>query len=166
MKAPKIIAGRLLGQPQQRGQRDLFRLALEYLKHGHAFDAFFVEHLLEDRRFEDAEPDPQPDPHHDDADEERDAPAPHQERSPDSQLKTSTARLARKNPAGAPNCGQEAMKPRLRSVRAHSIASNTEPPHSPAIGKSSVHRVNRQLVKKRPRTVSYYCDIVNLLTWS
>jgi len=51
--------------------------------------------------------------------------------SAESQLKTSTARLARKNPAGAPNCGQEAMKPRLRSVRAHSIASNTEPPHSP-----------------------------------
>src|ERR1700730_6705882 len=51
--------------------------------------------------------------------------------SPESQLKTSTAKLAKKNPAGAPNCGQEAMKPRLRSVRAHSIANNTEPPHSP-----------------------------------
>jgi hypothetical protein len=33
--------------------------------------------------------------------------------SPESQLKTSTAKLARKNPAGAPNCGHEAMKPRF-----------------------------------------------------
>ena len=51
--------------------------------------------------------------------------------SPDSQLKNSTARLARKNPAGAPNCGQDDRKPRFLLLRAHSIASNTEPPHSP-----------------------------------
>ena len=51
--------------------------------------------------------------------------------SPDNQLKIRTAEFARKNPAGAPNCGQEAMKPRCLLVRAHSIASSTEPPPSP-----------------------------------
>lgn len=51
--------------------------------------------------------------------------------SPESQLKNSTAQFARNRPAGAPNCGQEDRKPRFWSVRAHSIASNTDPPHSP-----------------------------------
>ena len=51
--------------------------------------------------------------------------------SPEIQLKISTAALARNSPAGAPNCGQEAMNPRCLLVRAHSIASSTEPPHSP-----------------------------------
>ena len=51
--------------------------------------------------------------------------------SPESQLKIKTATLASSNPAGAPNCGQEATKPRWALVRAHSIDSNTEPPHSP-----------------------------------
>src|SRR6202022_1771720 len=57
---------------------NLFGLALEYLKHGYALDALFVEHFLEDRCFEDAEPDPQTDPDHDDADQEWNAPAPDQ----------------------------------------------------------------------------------------
>ena len=51
--------------------------------------------------------------------------------SPDIALKVKTARLASSNPAGAPNCGQDAMKPRWALVRAHSIDSNTDPPHSP-----------------------------------
>ncbi len=51
--------------------------------------------------------------------------------SPDIELNTSTARLARNNPDGTPNCGQDATKPRWRLVRAHSIDSSTEPPHSP-----------------------------------
>src|SRR3954469_8349197 len=51
--------------------------------------------------------------------------------SPEIQLKTNTAKLARNSPAGAPNCGQDAIKPRFLLVRAHSIASSTEPPHSP-----------------------------------
>ena len=51
--------------------------------------------------------------------------------SPESQLNTSTATLARNSPAGAPNCGQAERKPRFLLVRAHSIASRTEPPHSP-----------------------------------
>ena len=34
-------------------------------------------------------------------------------------------------PAGTPNCGHEAMKPRLPWVRDHSMAISTEPPHSP-----------------------------------
>ena len=51
--------------------------------------------------------------------------------SPDIWLKASTARLARNSPHGTPNCGQEAMKPREPSVRAHSIDISTEPPHSP-----------------------------------
>src|SRR5271165_2209823 len=51
--------------------------------------------------------------------------------SPEYQLKNSTATLARNSPAGPPNSGQEARKPRFFVVCAHSIASNTEPPHSP-----------------------------------
>ena len=78
-ESAKDIARRLLRQPQQRRQRDLLGLALEHFEHRHAFDAVFGDHLLEDRGFEDAEPDPQPDPDHDDADQKRDAPAPHQE---------------------------------------------------------------------------------------
>ena len=51
--------------------------------------------------------------------------------SPEYQLKNSTATLARNSPAGAPNCGHEVMKPRFLLVRHHSMASSTEPPHSP-----------------------------------
>ena len=51
--------------------------------------------------------------------------------SPDIRLKTSTARLARNRPAGPPNCGHEARKPRSLLWRAHSIDNSTEPPHSP-----------------------------------
>ena len=65
--------------------------------------------------------------------------------SPESQLNTSTARLARKNPAGAPNCGQDEMKPRCLLVRAHSIASSTEPPHSPP---TPMPWINRMMVNK------------------
>ena len=46
-------------------------------------------------------------------------------------LNTNTARFASNSPAGPPNCGHEVMKPRCLLVRAHSIASSTEPPHSP-----------------------------------
>src|SRR5438067_644763 len=52
-------------------------------------------------------------------------------RSPEIALNASTARFARKSPAGTPNCGHDAMKPRCLVVLAHSIASRTEPPHSP-----------------------------------
>ena len=51
--------------------------------------------------------------------------------SPESQLKANTATLASSIPAGAPNCGHAVIKPRWELVRAHSIDSNTEPPHSP-----------------------------------
>ena len=51
--------------------------------------------------------------------------------SPEYQLKNSTAQFARNNPQGAPNCGHAERKPRFLLVRAHSIASSTEPPHSP-----------------------------------
>ncbi len=48
-----------------------------------------------------------------------------------SALKPRTAMLAKKRPAGTPNCGHEAMSPRRWFVFAHSIESSTEPPHSP-----------------------------------
>ena len=51
--------------------------------------------------------------------------------SPDQWLNARTARLARNRPAGTPNCGQDATRPRWPWVRAHSIASSTDPPHSP-----------------------------------
>jgi hypothetical protein len=51
--------------------------------------------------------------------------------SPDSSLKASTARFARKRPAGTPNCGHDAISPRCPWVRDHSMAIKTEPPHSP-----------------------------------
>ncbi len=51
--------------------------------------------------------------------------------SPDIWLKASTARLARNSPAGTPNCGHEAAKPRWALVLVHSIDISTEPPHSP-----------------------------------
>src|SRR5438874_7558551 len=73
------IARRLLRHPQQRGQRDLLRLPLEYFQDRHAFDALFGKHLLEDRGLGDAEPDPQTDPDHDNAEKERDPPSPNQE---------------------------------------------------------------------------------------
>ena len=62
--------------------------------------------------------------------------------SPDNQLKIRTAEFARKNPAGAPNCGQDAMKPRCLLARAHSIASSTEPPHSPPTPMPWTRRMN------------------------
>jgi hypothetical protein len=51
--------------------------------------------------------------------------------SPDIRLNARIARLARKKPAGPPNCGHDAISPRFLLVPAHSIDSNTEPPHSP-----------------------------------
>src|ERR1700752_2885133 len=51
--------------------------------------------------------------------------------SPDIWLKASTARFARNKPQGTPNCGHDAISPRLLSLRAHSIDISTEPPHSP-----------------------------------
>src|SRR5258708_745730 len=65
----------LLRHPQQRGQRDLLRLTLEHFQDRHTFNAFFVEHLLEDRGLGDAEPDPQTDPNHDNAEKERNPPS-------------------------------------------------------------------------------------------
>ena len=50
---------------------------------------------------------------------------------PEIVLNAKTTRLARNSPAGTPNCGHEATKPRWALVRAHSIDSSTEPPHSP-----------------------------------
>src|SRR6202035_1943294 len=73
------ITRRLLRHTQQRGQRNLFRLTLEYFQDGHAFNAFFVEHLLKDRGLADTEPDPQTDPDHDNAEKERNSPSPNQE---------------------------------------------------------------------------------------
>jgi hypothetical protein len=46
-------------------------------------------------------------------------------------LNTSTATFARNKPAGTPNCGHDATRPRWPWVRDHSIASSTDPPHSP-----------------------------------
>ena len=51
--------------------------------------------------------------------------------SPESAEKPRNARLARNNPHGTPNCGHEATNPRWCAVRVHSMASSTEPPHSP-----------------------------------
>ncbi len=51
--------------------------------------------------------------------------------SPDQVLNTRMARLARNKPAGTPNCGHEAISPRLPCVLAHSMEISTEPPHSP-----------------------------------
>ena len=51
--------------------------------------------------------------------------------SPDHVLAARITRLDRNRPAGTPNCGHDAMKPRWSWVRDHSIASSTEPPHSP-----------------------------------
>ena len=51
--------------------------------------------------------------------------------SPDHALKTATAKVDNRSPQGTPNCGHEATRPRWPCVRDHSIASSTEPPHSP-----------------------------------
>ena len=72
------ITRRLLRHTQQRSQRDLFRLTLEYFQDGHAFNAFFVEHLLKDRGLADTEPDPQTDRDHDNAEKKRYPPSPNQ----------------------------------------------------------------------------------------
>jgi len=65
--------------------------------------------------------------------------------SPDNQLKNSTARFARNSPAGPPNCGQAARNPRFLLLRAHSIASSTEPPHSPP---TPIPWIRRMIVKR------------------
>ena len=75
----KDIAGRLLRHPQQRRKQHLFRLTTQHFEHRYAFDALFLEDLLEHRRFKNPKPDPQTDADHDDADEERNAPSPDQE---------------------------------------------------------------------------------------
>src|SRR5205823_9582512 len=73
------IARRLLRHPQQRSQRDLLWLTFEHFQDRHAFDALFVEHLLEDRGLGDAEADPQTDSDHHNAEKERNPPSPNEE---------------------------------------------------------------------------------------
>ena len=51
--------------------------------------------------------------------------------SPDHALKASTARLAVNSPAGTPIWGQDAARPRLVLLPAHSMDISTDPPHSP-----------------------------------
>ena len=70
--------------------------------------------------------------------------------SPDISLNARTAMFARNSPHGAPNCGQEAINPRLLLVRAHSIASNTEPPHSPPTPTPWMKR--RRIMMTAPQT--------------
>src|SRR6516225_7785428 len=65
-----------LPHARERGKKDLLWLALEDLADRRAGDALLGEHLLKDRRLENAEPDPQPNGDHDEAQPERDAPAP------------------------------------------------------------------------------------------
>src|SRR5580700_5487069 len=72
------ITRRLLRHTQQRSQHNLFRLTLEYFQDGHAFNAFFIEHLLKDRGLADTEPDPQTDRNHDNAEKKRYPPSPNQ----------------------------------------------------------------------------------------
>jgi hypothetical protein len=50
---------------------------------------------------------------------------------PVSALKSSTITMVSTIPPGTPNCGQLAIRPRRALVRAYSIVSSTEPPHSP-----------------------------------
>ena len=113
-----IARERLFRQAQQRGRGSPASAgALQHFKHRHAFDArSFGDHLLEDRRLENAgATDPQPDANHDDADQERNAPAPHEERwSPESQLTTSTAALRRGTaPRARRIAGHAERKPRF-----------------------------------------------------
>jgi hypothetical protein len=51
--------------------------------------------------------------------------------SPAQALKARIAKFDNSKPQGTPNCGQDAISPRWFCVRDHSIASSTEPPHSP-----------------------------------
>ncbi len=63
---------------------------------------------------------------------------------PEIWLTARTARLARNKPQGTPNCGQEAMKPRVSRERAHSMDMRTEPPHSPP---TPTPWMNRKMVR-------------------
>ena len=61
-----------------------------------------------------------------------------------------TASVDSNKPQGTPNCGHEATRPRWLCVRDHSIASSTEPPHSPPtpmpwIARSTVNRTAPQM---------------------
>ena len=51
--------------------------------------------------------------------------------APDQALNPRIATVARNRPDGTPNCGHEAISPRLPWPRDHSIEISTEPPHSP-----------------------------------
>jgi hypothetical protein len=51
--------------------------------------------------------------------------------SPAQRLNAKMARFDNSKPHGTPNCGHDAINPRWFCVRDHSIASSTEPPHSP-----------------------------------
>ena len=85
----------------------------------------------EHRRFQNAEPDVEPDTDQHEAERERNPPAPGQEMFARHLAERQHGELARKSPQGTPNCGHDAISPRDRSVRAHSIDISTEPPHSP-----------------------------------
>jgi len=71
-----------LSRPRERDEDDFLGLAFQDLDNRCVRDPLVRDYLAEDRRLEDAEPDPQPNSHHDEAQPERDAPSPAQELIP------------------------------------------------------------------------------------
>jgi hypothetical protein len=122
---------RHLPHSHQRSEDDLLRLALEDLNHRCARNPLLGNDLLEDRRLEDAEPDPQTNPDHDDAQQERHAPAPAQE------LVARQFAERQDREVGEEKAGRSAElrpgrdEPMVFARAAHSIDNRTEPPHSP-----------------------------------
>ena len=64
--------------------------------------------------------------------------------APDQPLTTRITRFDRNKPDGTPNCGHDAMSPRLLWPRAHSIEISNEPPHSPTNADTLQHPQNSQ----------------------
>src|ERR1700731_3952642 len=74
--------GSHLSHPRECDENDLLWLAFQDLNDRRARHPLLRDYLPEDRRLEDAEPDPQPNSHHNKAEPERDAPSPAQELIP------------------------------------------------------------------------------------
>jgi hypothetical protein len=106
-------------------------MLLDDRQHRRALDLALGEQFGEHRRLQNAQPDVEADADQHEAERERNPPAPGQELLAGHLAEGEHGEVGEEQSAGTPNCGQDAISPRERSLRAHSIDISTEPPHSP-----------------------------------
>ena len=116
---------------RQRAEDDLLGLAADHFQNRRPLDPLLLHQPPEDRRFKNAEPDVEADAGHDDAEQKRNAPAPNQELVAGKPTEKQHRRISEQQSGRHAELRARGDEAAVMLVRAHSIASSTEPPHSP-----------------------------------